>query len=323
MSRATSNFYNKSPRDVRGVVTDRDLDLLEYLDRFPYASMEHLADFTGRPYKRLARRVKQLVKDGLIERMAYPVRFYEGGGSFPIMHANTSAAAEILEHRRGFPFKNWDRINKPFTEWPIVDKRAYLRRLPNVEHAILVAKCMAAFTCTESDTLELIEQPAILAGCPEATQKELKPFQWYVPVVHQNVTDIAPVEPDQTFGLHDLEAQRTRFFFLEAETGKEDLYKSDLGDASNYRKFLAYCGTQAEQAHAERFGFRNFRVLFVVPDAGRIGAIHAMLHKYGVPGQSGYNAAQYLFTTFNALQRDRSILDNWVDGKGEAVTLRF
>ena len=305
------------------MVTDRDVDLLAYLDRFPYASMAHLADFTGRHYKRLARRVKQLVKDGLIERMSYPVRFHEGGGSFPIMHANTSAGAELLERRRGVAFKNWDRINKPFTEWPIVDKRAYLRRLPNVEHAILVAKCMAAFTRAESETLELIEQPAILAGCPEATQKEPKPWQWYVPVVHQETTDIAPIEPDQTFGLHDLEAQRTRFFFLEAETGKEDLYKSDLGDASNYRKFLAYCGTHVEQAHVERFGFRNFRVLFVVPDAGRIEAIHAMLHKYSVPGQPGYNAAQYLFTTFDALQRDQNILDHWVNGKGEAVSLRF
>jgi predicted transcriptional regulator len=59
-----SNFYNKSPRDARGIVSDQDLDILEYLDRFPYASMEHLADFTGRNYKRLARRVKELVKEG-------------------------------------------------------------------------------------------------------------------------------------------------------------------------------------------------------------------------------------------------------------------
>jgi hypothetical protein len=323
MSSVKSNFYNKDPRDVRGVISDWDLELLAYLDRFPYASMAHLADFTGRHYKRLARRVKQLVKDGFIERMAYPVRFYEGGGSFPIMHTNTSAGAEILESRRGVPFKNWDRINKPFTEWPITDKRAYLRRLPNVEHAILIAKCMAAFTRAESDTLEVIEQPAILAGCPETTQKEFKPFQWHVPVVHQGMSDIAPVEPDQTFGLHDLTTKRTQFFFLEAETGKEDVYKSDLGDASNYRKFLAYCGTQVQQTHYERFGFRQFRVLFVVPDAARVGAIQAMLHKYQVPAQPGFNASHYLFATFEALQRDRHVLDHWVDGKGERVRLRI
>jgi hypothetical protein len=64
-------------------------------------------------------------------------------------------------------------------------------------------------------------------------------------------------------------------------------------------------------------------VLFVVPDTGRIDAIHTMLHKYSVAGQPGYNAAQYLFTTFDALQRDQNILDHWVNGKGEEVTLRF
>jgi hypothetical protein len=126
------------------------------------------------------------------------------------------------------------------TEWPIRDRRAYLRRLPNVEHAILLAKSMAAFARAETTTLELIEQPAILAGCPEETRNDPKPFQWHVPVTHQGTMDIAPAEPDQTFALHYVDTQRTVFFFLEAETGKTDLYKSDLGDASNYRKFLAY-----------------------------------------------------------------------------------
>ena len=71
-----------------------------------------------------------------------------------------------------------------------------------------------------------------------------------------------------------------------------------------------------------RFGFRNFRVLFVVPDTERIDAILRMVTRYDVARQPGYVASQYLFATYEALERSRSVLDGWVTCNGEEVTLR-
>jgi hypothetical protein len=71
-----------------------------------------------------------------------------------------------------------------------------------------------------------------------------------------------------------------------------------------------------------RFGFRNFKVLFIVPDEERIESIHTMINRYDVPRQPGYVASQYLFNTFDALARDRNVLDGWVTCNGEEVALR-
>jgi DNA-binding Lrp family transcriptional regulator len=306
------------------VLKDDDLDLFELLDEYRAMRSHDIADFLGRSIKKMDERLRKLYDHGYIDRIQDPLNYYPGSGSTPHIIVNDNKAAKALELYRNIPFKNWRQLNRNLRQYPDTDEKR-VRRIFHLSHQLLIPAAMAAFVRTcRARHYGLIPTHDIWLDCPLETQQDDRPFAWMTSVVHQGQLDAAPVEPDKTFGIHypQLPEGRNRaFFFLEMDRGTESLYKQDLSQSSIYRKLLAFIATNNEKIHTERFAFRSFRALFIVPDDKRIAAIQRMMRERELSFKPGYLASLFLFQTTHGLQRDADILDGWVNAENKPVRL--
>jgi hypothetical protein len=315
--------YTREPQGSV-VINDDDLNLFELLDEYRAMRSHDLADFFGRSIKKMDERLRKLYDHGYVDRIQDPLNYYPGKGSTPHIIVSDNKAAKALEVYRGLPFKNWRQLNRNLRQYPDTDEKR-VRRIFHLSHQLLIPGAMAAFVrACRAREYRLILTQEVLQECPLETQQDDRPFAWLASVIHQGVLDVAPVEPDKTFGIHYpllREGRNRAFFFLEMDRGTESLYKQDLSQSSIYRKILTFIATSHEKIHTEQFGFRNFRVLFIVPDEKRIAAMQRMMRERELMFKPGYNASMILFQTEQCLQRDADILEGWVNAENKPVSL--
>lgn len=313
----------RNPERKIAVPGPQDLDLAELIHEFDMCRVSHLAALTGRSERRIRARTLQLFHSGFLGRLTDPVRYWGVPGSTSRIHMNEDLMEEWLELKRGIPFKSVAKRNKHWTDRPDTIEHK-MRRLKNWQHELLIPDVFAAFAvaCHESP-MRLILPKAIRCALPADTLLLEKPFQWKASAIHDGQPVDIGVEPDKYFGLQRTNQPDplTSYFFLEVDTGSEDVYQSDVTHTSLYQKFLAYTGTQAARLHEHRFGWRNFRVLFVVPDEKRIVRIGNMITDKGIAKRHGFNVNQYLFATFAMLEQRANLLTACCNLSREPVSL--
>ena len=119
---------------------------------------------------------------------------------------------------------------------------------------------------------------------------------------------------DHTFFLVDGrgEADRRALLFLEYENTKKDFAKILM-------KYLKYADAHRRKLHTERFGSKNFRVLFVLNEGPDYLALFQSVYQQNVARIMKPGA--FLHTTLAEYERAGPLGDIWVDGAGRTKNL--
>jgi hypothetical protein len=91
----------------------------------------------------------------------------------------------------------------------------------------------------------------------------------------------------------------------------------DFDDTSIVRKVVVYHRAWQQDLHVTRWGFQQFRVLFVTPIRERISEmLEAVKFETG-----GKGAGLFVFTDFGTLLANDPFGPIWIDGYGEVTPL--
>lgn len=241
-------------------LTDRDIEIIRVVHKFRFVRSTHLLDLTGSPYKPLMRRLQLLYHHRYLDRPRAQIEHFSVGGSKPMVYALGNRGADLLAELDG------QRRAK-------VDWTAKNRETGRVfiEHTLLIADVMVALdvACRDRADVRLIDGNELLREFPVATQRARNPFLMSVRVVHDEAVADVGLVPDRIFALEYPQVGKRAYFFLEADRATMPVVRTSLEQTSIFRKLLAYHQAWRQEIPVARFGFKNFRALFVTSSAER------------------------------------------------------
>jgi hypothetical protein len=208
-------------------LTDGDLDIFKLLYEYRMLRREHISALTGRPPRRLHRRLLKLIAEGYTTSIRLPQQkhiYALGKEALPILVAQGIASDELLTERL--------RVHEL--------KELFLR------HEMMIVDFHVMLSLAgKTDALKLV-------GWREG--REL--YDWVTVADHAGVNKL-PVRPDAFFTLEDSRRQpgaNRANFFLEADrsTATQTRFKD---------KIRAYWHYLEQGLHAKKFGIKNYRVL--------------------------------------------------------------
>jgi len=262
------------PSHVRpGLITDRDLDIIDAVLRYRFAPASELVRLVGGNEDVTNRRLRRLWEAGLISRWAFPgirrhseFHYYldsRQGLDLLAEHRGLTIAAEMLDEIKSNREK--DYAQAAF--------RGQHMQLGFLRHALMISRVhfMLEVACRRSAgaaKLEVWCQGGQLAGgkvevSRVRSSRQGKEYFWQ----ETEATDRLPVEPDAMFTLRlrdRTDGQQPAHFFYEADRGS--MVMTDM-----LKKLRAYYHLiKKQQRHRELFGVHPIRaVLFETTDEAR------------------------------------------------------
>lgn len=299
---------NRSKRFERGdaptiELTERDLHILRALRRLRFADSVQLHSLAGGSKQKLLRRLKSLFGAGYVDRpRAQLAQLHIKGNRATVYALGRKGAAVLREHD-----------DAPVLNWTLKNSRA---GSVFVEHTILTSQHLIELTlAARARGIELIDHADLLPFMPEKTRKSGNPFLWRVDAHHDGKTVPLSVVPDRLFSLHYPDGTR-QSFAMEVDTGSMPVTRGSLIRSSLTRKLHAYWAGHQARMQEERWGFKSFFVIFVVPENERLAhAIEAQ--REIVPNGSRL----FLFTTAERMREHGALGRAYINGKGEEVAL--
>lgn len=304
-----ARFRRDTPQPMR--LTDDDIAIIRHIARYRFLRSTHILQLLpGRSDKKLIERLSALYHNQYLDRPRAQLDYYATAGSAPMVYALGNRGAQVLTES--------GEVERASIDWTWKNRsvgRAF------IEHTLLTADCEIAFVCAarKRDDVVWISDTEILALAPEATRAAVNPFRLSIrSKVDSDWRDLALV-PDAVFGLDFTTARKRKYFFLEADRATMPVMRSSLEQTSVYRKLLTYlAGGRTGNAFGQRFGFGNFRVLFVTTSAERTTNFIAALNR----ATDGAGSHQFLFANRELLRETEDVLSMfWLSGKGEHVRL--
>jgi hypothetical protein len=289
------------------LLTPRDLQILRAIHRHRLLRSTHLIALLDGSRQATLRRLQLLFHHGYLDRPPMQLDWY-ARGSEPLVYALGHRGAELLEARglfRGGGIR-WDTKQRNVS-------RVFLH------HTLAVAEVMVAFevACRRREGVRFIPPEEVLAGAPPETRR--LPFRWQVEVHQGGRPSRLGVEPDKVFGLRfegEPEGRNLAFFFLEADRGTMPVVRKGLGQTSFLRKLLCYQETWRQGIHRAHLGISNFRVLTVTTNRERMEHLMEACRSLGSGG-----SRLFLFTDQGALGSGDVLAHEWVNGRGELLSL--
>lgn len=242
-------------------LTPRDIEIIAHVARYRFLNSDHIRRLAGGSSKNLTSRLKALFEHGYLDRPECQYDTYRpGGGSSYIAYALADRGARFLSETEG------DKVRPAWTH-----KNKSVGR-PFFEHALAIADFAVGLRQSVAglDNVDLIDGDDLIGRLPEATRALKKPYRLNAPVIHGGTRIPIGVEPDYAFSLHLPKAKRKAFFLVEIDRGTMPIERYDLKQTSILRKLLAYQTLWKSKAHSTRFGWQNFRVLFVTTSTERV-----------------------------------------------------
>jgi hypothetical protein len=252
--RRTSRWYRGSTKPVQ--LTPRDLGILSLLQRYRYASTEHIHAFVGGQKNRLQERLARLYREPncYINRPAQQ-RQYFNANYRPILYEldqNGERALRGRGHLDDDAAVTWLNCRR--------DGRT------DFAHAVMVCEALASIELgvRGNPSLRFVGWPEIKARIPEAARKSKLLHCLPARISHQiksavQVCDKA-LAPDVVFGIA-YEGHGARFFALECDRDSEPLRRTNLQQTSYMRKLLQYRQVLRERAYHSQWGIPNLLVL--------------------------------------------------------------
>jgi hypothetical protein len=238
-------------------LAERDRTIIKFVHRHRFLRSRQIIALVGGSKQQILRRLQLLFHHGYLERPRAQLRYYERGGSEPIVYGLGNKGGSLLRKERGTVVDSdaWSEKNNAIG-------RVYL------DHALFVSEIMVSteLACRKHG-IRLLHEDEL-----ELPKKE-GVCRWWVKILGGMRLGVVP---DQVFALEyadrDGNVERTHFF-LEADRGTMPVVRTNLNQTSFRRKLLAYEATWANKVHQRHLGIQRFRVLTVTTIPGRVESL--------------------------------------------------
>ena len=308
----------KKPEKVHNVhLTERDQMILRALRQFRFLTIDQIMMLTESDSRtKINDRLRQLWSADYIDRPEVQRQVYSHGDKRHTVQTLGPAGARWLTDTDGAVFPkgmSWKHANQ------LKDGR-------HLVHEIGVTDTMLRFRADLKlqEGYRLIYPDELLETAP-GRQPEGK---WAKP---HRLPTILPTrdgrrmprgtEPDFTFALGRKRGtdEKRALFFLEWDNATEDFVKRDVHQSSIASKYEAYTDVYRRRLHTEKYGFKGFRVLFVVN--GPNDRITKMMNIYQSRIQSRCPAGAFLHASMEDVERHGPLGPIWRTGTGEWTPL--
>ena len=268
MSKQAYSKFIRPNAPTGGVITDRDLDIVEVILRYRFSPASQLVRLVGGNEDVTFRRLRRLWEKGLINRWAFPgIRAHS---EFHYYLDNAEALNLLVEHHRlDEPHPQMleeIRYNRE-KDYAAAALRGQHMQLGFLQHSLMISRMhfmleMASRNSGGQVLLEGWHQGAELRGpkvnVPEIRSRRIEGGNDYV-WEETNKTRRMPVEPDALFSL--------RFPARSAENQLSHFcYEADRGSmpmADMRTKLRAYRHFIKQQLHVEAFGVHPIRAVLI------------------------------------------------------------
>jgi len=297
-------------------LNDRKIGLLRALARDRFLTSEQLAEIDGGSHQKALRLLRLLYDHGFIDRP--PAQRFELAAheNRPLVYSLAHAGARILAQLDGASLRDYNWTTK-----------AKARTAKTIVHAIHVADTMAAFAKSiHTRAFRLIDHQQLLPEFPESTRngpKGSSPFALRVEIGEPGLERRSlTVVPDRLFSVH---AGKRFHFALEQDEGTMPVRRwrnrnkrlLSFDDTSIARKLVTYDAAWQQDLHLTRWGFRQFRVLFVTTNRRRIDEMLDAVQFI----TDGKGTRFFAFTDLATLLASDPLDPIWINGKRETTSL--
>ena len=249
---------NDDGKPVRAVMTERQKQLLAFLERNRYATFDDIHAFlSGDP-----------------TALRYTIRVLKAKPNSYIKVCDQHAEERNLRRRLAYELDE-KGIEYLRSTGKIIPDRRYVR---NFSHAALASHATASLEAgiRAAPNARLIGWSEILSSesMPAATKRMEHPAGMRAAYQVQGVAYEKVVRADSPpFGIVVSLDDRKKFRFfpgIEADTGSEPIAVSNFERTSIFSKFMAYLAIESEKTYQSHFGFPSFFVPFVTTNGSRM-----------------------------------------------------
>lgn len=296
-------------------LTARDIEIVRHVARHRFLRSDHIEQLVG-DTARIPRRLQALFKNGYLDRPKAQLIYYAKAGSERMAYGLGQQGARLLSEIDGADIAklNWTHKNKSVGQ-------------VFVHHTLMVADVMVGLEiATRSTSTErLIGEHQILDEAPDRTQAMLSPHKVTAKVRYANRDYTMSLVPDTVLALElgtDTVAERVNFY-LEADRGTMPVMRKarslgkDNRQTSILGKLLTYYQAWRDGHHKNRYGWENFRVLFVTTSPERVATMLDAVNEI----TDGRGSALFLFADIGEIAGADPLAYLWLNGKGERVKL--
>ncbi len=249
---------NGGGKPVEAVMTERQTQLLAFLERNRYATFDDIhAYLNGDP-----------------TALRYTIRVLKAKPNCYIKVCDQHAEQRNLRRKLAYELDK-NGIEFLRESGTLIPDRRYVR---NFTHAALASHATASIEAgiSAATNARLISWAEILSSqnMPAATKRMEHPAGMRIAYQVDEVVREKTVRADSLpFGIVLDLAERKKFRFfpgIEADTGTEPITVSNFERTSIYSKFKAYLAIEANETYRTHFGFPIFFVPFVTTSASRM-----------------------------------------------------
>jgi hypothetical protein len=259
--------FTRPETPTNGVVTDRDLDIIEAILRYRFSPTSHLVRLVGGNEDVTLRRLRRLWEKGFINRWAFPgIRTHS---EFHYYLDSREPLDLLMAHGRitePHPTMLEEIRNNREKDYAAAAVRGQHMQLGFLQHSLVISRMhfMLEMSCRRSGSfvsLDAWSQGGPLAGNKVHVPK-IKSSRYGSDYLWQesDETERLPVEPDALFSLgfaDGKQGQRQAHFFYEADRGT-------MNTTDMLKKLRAYYHfIKKQQRHREAFGIHPIRAVLV------------------------------------------------------------
>lgn len=293
----------------------RDRLILQWVLEHRFLTTDHIQAITGwRSRDKLNKHLRVLFDAKYLDRPASQHAVFSHAKRRVLVHALGHKGAKLCEQELGASLP-------ASVYWS--DKNRKVKSPDFILHTLGVSDFFVGLhqAAGMHEGLRLVRQPDVLAQSPTATQRLANPlslpteYRWFNGAMVQRST-----VADGMFALVDSRSDkpRTAFHFFEYDGATMPILRTAANQSSIVQKMLGYADVYVRKLHFERFGYRNFRVLFVTHGRDRIAS---MLDAYNEHVRHLCPPGVFLFADYRDLFVQSTLGAVWVDGTGASVEL--
>jgi hypothetical protein len=299
-------------------LNDRKIALMRALARNRFLTTDQLAEIDGGSRQKVQRILRTLFDHELVHRSRAIGPLLDEGENLPLIYALAHAGARVLAQL--------DRTSMRDYNWTTKTKR---RKAEHILHAIDTADAMRAFTKSIHDRgWGLLDHRELIPTFPEETRiasKGKSPFSLRVKIRVQGEDEPRriSVNPDRLFSPRPPGSRYN--FAVELDEGSMPVFRwrnkkqqlLNFDETSVVRKLVVYHSAWEQDLHVTRWGFHQFRVLFVTHAQERIPEMLDAVRFV----TKGKGSRLFVFTDFATLLANDPLGPIWIDGKCDPTDL--
>jgi hypothetical protein len=234
-------------------LTDDDVEIIRHIARHRFLRSTHIAALVGRSLDRTNDRLLRLFHAGYVDRPRAQLDRFPTSGTAPMLYALANRGARLLRQRGDFPSASdeWSRKNRK-VQRPFIDHQVEI-----VDFQVALQRAVS----TRAEVRLLFEgERGAVASRRQA--REARPLALSAQLSQNSIVRHVSVVPDLVFALHFADGTRHNYA-VEIDRGTMPVFRSDLEQTSIARKMRVYLAAHDAKQHQRKFGWTNFRVLFV------------------------------------------------------------